>query len=491
MNRTAKTALNSGKYVLDTQLGRGIFGITYRATQTKSGQTVVIKTLSESLHRHSDADQFKLKFLELAKRLSRCKHPNLVQVLDYFEDAGRPYLVMEYIPGQTLAKLIESDVLPEAKAIDYIRQTGDALSVLHKAGLLHRDIKPQNIIRRQNSDRVVLCEFGITCEFTPGVLQTHANLLSAGYAPLEQYCFDEKRTPATDIYALAATLYCLVLGRPPLPAPVRNSVTRSDSKERASGLHTRGDRLLFPQLSKEQPKLSSAVKQVLWRGLEIAASRRPQTLDAWLPLLPIQKKISKPQPSVRQPAVNQPKTSPVVLPKPNLVQEAFKPTPTKPQTSQLPKKNPIPQPVLTQYSVAKPKTQELVQAALKPTPPTPQPSQPATAQKLIDSQADLAEYFVTKLKTPGRTTVTSSKKRQTPKPTVASRQANGGNLRQLFGRKSPLGALLMTGAIAASAGVGFGFALRTNHPDEPGSTILHTKQAFPPSNNWPVSEPRL
>jgi serine/threonine-protein kinase len=118
MNLTAETALQNGKYVLDTQLSKGVFGITYRATNTESGQTVVIKTLGESLRQHSDFDQFKQQFLELAKRLSRCKHPNLVQVLDCFEEAGRPYLVMEYIPGQTLAELIQSRCCQKQKPLN-------------------------------------------------------------------------------------------------------------------------------------------------------------------------------------------------------------------------------------------------------------------------------------------------------------------------------------------------------------------------------------
>src|SRR5918998_704896 len=117
MNLTAGTALHDDKYLLNTQLGKGVFGITYRATNTESGETVVIKTIGEELRQHSDFDQFKQQFLELAERLRCCKHPNLVQVLDCFEEAGRPYLVMEYIPGQTLAELIQSEVLPEAKAV--------------------------------------------------------------------------------------------------------------------------------------------------------------------------------------------------------------------------------------------------------------------------------------------------------------------------------------------------------------------------------------
>lgn len=469
MNLTAETALQNGKYVLDTQLSKGVFGITYQGTNTESGKTVVIKTLGESLRQHSDFDQFKQQFLELAKRLSRCKHPNLVQVLDCFEEAGRPYLVTEYIPGQTLAKLIQSEVLPEAKAVKYIRQIGHALSVVHKAGLLHQDVKPQNIIRRQDTDCVVLCEFGLTCEFTPGVMQTHANLLCAGYAPLEQYSFEEQRTPATDIYALAATLYCLLIGRPPLPAPVRDriaklylsaelhsasptpmllgeneggvsqpdSVLHSDGGVSAAALQE--NYLFIPDLQQSTQHLSPGVKRVVCCGLELTAQRRPQTVESWLSLLKIQEKSPNSGPALTQHLVTKPRAGKVALPTLDSRQAASKSAPTKRQTSQSP-------------------TQEK-----KPT------SQAALAVRLVTKLTAALE----ELPLPGGHKNTTPTKLKTPK------------------ERSLVRSLILTGTIAASAGIGFGFALRINGPNEPGSTILHTEQSFPPTSNWPMSEPQL
>jgi serine/threonine-protein kinase len=433
MNLTAGTALHDDKYLLNTQLGKGVFGITYRATNTESGETVVIKTIGEELRQHSDFDQFKQQFLELAERLRCCKHPNLVQVLDCFEDAGRPYLVMEYIPGQTLAELIQANVLPEAKAIEYIRQISAALSVLHKAGLLHRDVKPQNIIRRQDTDRVVLGEFGITCEFTPGVMQTHASLSSPGYAPLEQYSPEGQRTPATDIYALAATLYCLLTGRPPLPAPVRKALYSQGS---VSTEPPQEHNLFSLDLHPGTPNLSSAVKQVIWRGLELTAQRRPQTVEAWLTLLPRQERIAKPQPALTQRPAAKPRVANGVTPRQVSGQADLKPALTNGKILQPTpqEKKPTPEPALAQHLVKQPKTQDAI-------------------------HQDAKNRVTTKLK-----------------------QAKA---------RLPLRALFMTGAIAASAGLGFGFALRINGPNEPGSTLLHTQQSFPPSSNWPMSKPQL
>ena len=113
MNLTAGAALHKGKYLLNSNLGQGILTPTYRAINIESGQTVVIRTLTENLRQHAEFERFKQEFLEYAERLKGCKHPNLVQVLDTFEDNGCPYLVMEYVPGQSLAQLIQMEVLSD------------------------------------------------------------------------------------------------------------------------------------------------------------------------------------------------------------------------------------------------------------------------------------------------------------------------------------------------------------------------------------------
>ncbi|NEQ28085.1 MAG: protein kinase, partial [Microcoleus sp. SIO2G3] len=388
--------------------------------------------------------------LEMAERLSRCKHQNLVQVLDYFEEAGCPYLVMEYIPGQTLAALAESKVLPEAKALEYICQTANALSVVHKAGLLHRDVKPQNIIRRQDTDCVVLCEFGITCdEFTAGVIQTHANLLSSGYAPQEQYSLEVQRTRATDIYALAATLYHLLLGRPPLPVPVRQALQTK-----------KADRLFLRELQQHTCKLSPTIKQALWQGLAIPPQKRPQTVEAWLALLPKQEKPPLPQPKPAQAPVAKPKVDRGVTAVNNSVKAKVKPMPNN--------------------SVVKPKLEPQLApqsnsatAKVQPTPNNSKTPQTSTPKNYSIPKPTLPKLPIPKIKTLGGHNYLIPKKY---KPTK-------------FGL--PLKALIMTSAIATSAGLGFGFALRINSPHEPGSSILHTEQSFPPSSNWPMSKHQL
>lgn len=259
--------LQGGKYTLERELGRGGFGVTFKATHNYVDQPVVIKTLNESVQNHPEFKQFQGQFQNEARRLALCVHPNIVRLTDFFLEGTMPYMVMDYIPGQTLQNIVFPDrPLPEATAIYYIRQIGNALKVVHDKGLLHRDIKPNNIMLREGTHEVVLIDFGIAREFTPGVTQTHTSIVSLGYAPIEQYLDKVKRTPATDIYGLAATLYALLTARVPTPAVLRDRQP-----------------LLTPR--EVQPQLSAAVNEAVMRGMAIEACHRPASVDEWLSLL--------------------------------------------------------------------------------------------------------------------------------------------------------------------------------------------------------------
>jgi serine/threonine-protein kinase len=265
----AGKTLQGGKYSLDQEIGRGGFGITFKATHHFLNHIVVIKTLNEKLRQHPDFVKFSRQFQDEARRLATCIHPNIVRVSDFFIEDGLPYMVMEYIPGETLAEAFVLPGMPlsEVTAIHYIRQIGAALQVVHQNGLLHRDVKPDNIILRQGTAEVVLIDFGIAREFNNGVRQTHTGIVSEGYSPIEQYMSQATRTPATDIYGLAATLYALLTAQVPIPALLR-------------------DREQMPAPRELQPYLSAAVNQAVMRGMAIEARFRPQTVAEWLVLLP-------------------------------------------------------------------------------------------------------------------------------------------------------------------------------------------------------------
>ncbi len=268
MNSLVGKTLQGGKYTLEQELGRGGFGVTFRAMHHFLGQGVVIKTLNETTQARREFGGSYQKFQDEARRLASCVHPNIVRVSDFFEEDGLPYMVMDYIPGAPLDKLVFPDrPLAEAIALHYIRQIGAALEVVHAKGLLHRDIKPQNIILREGTQEVVLIDFGIAREFSGDATQTHTSLVSAGYAPVEQYLSQGKYTPASDVYGLAATLYALLTAKVPPASILRDRQPMASPRE-------------------VNPQVSPTVSQAVMRGMAVEARHRPESVAAWLALLP-------------------------------------------------------------------------------------------------------------------------------------------------------------------------------------------------------------
>ncbi|HEY9735186.1 MAG TPA: protein kinase [Trichocoleus sp.] len=260
-------SLQQGKYIVDQELGRGGFGITYKARNTALAQSVVIKTINDGLRQDPQFQQHQRQFQDEARRLAKCFHPNIVRVVDFFIEDGLPHIVMDYIPGQTLDTLVQPGrPLPEATALHYIRQVGEAVEAIHRAGLLHRDLKPQNMIVQPETQQVILIDFGIAREFTPGVTQVHTHIVSEGYAPIEQYLKQAQRSPATDIYGLAATLYTLLTGQVPAAAILR-------------------DRAPLQAPHEIQPTVSRSVSAAVMRGMAVEPQDRPQQMRDWLALL--------------------------------------------------------------------------------------------------------------------------------------------------------------------------------------------------------------
>ena len=260
--------LQSGKYTLDQELGRGGFGITYRATHHWLDQVVVVKTVNDTLRQDQNFANFQRQFQDEAKRLAMCVHPGIVRVNDFFVEDSLPYMVMDYIPGQTLAQIVFSQSpLSEGVAIAYIRQVGAALNAVHHLGLLHRDVKPQNLILHRETGQVILIDFGTAREFSPGLTQTHTSMFSEGYAPIEQYLPQTKRTAAIDVYGLAATLYSLVTAQVPIASILR-------------------DRQPLPEPREFRPDLSPNVNQAILRGMALEPHHRPASVNQWLALLP-------------------------------------------------------------------------------------------------------------------------------------------------------------------------------------------------------------
>lgn len=274
------SVLQQGKYRIETVLGEGGFGITYKGIDLVNSCPVAIKeNWPERANRqgttvvwpHTTTPQSKKwqlgKVTTEASYIARCIHPNIVKVYDWFEENNTAYVVMDFISGKPLSKIIETQKkLPKDQVRRYFIQIAEALRVIHTANLLHRDIKPDNIIINQ-ADQPILIDFGATREFIANHTGNMTALLTPGYAPLEQYTRKAKRGPATDIYALCASMYELLTGELP-----------PDAAERVQG-----DTLIpLRQLISDVDPL---LEQVIMTGLKIPVNDRFQSADELLKVL--------------------------------------------------------------------------------------------------------------------------------------------------------------------------------------------------------------
>lgn len=271
---SAGALLKQGRYRIEKTLGEGGFGITYKGTDSTNSREVAIKELwpEKSLRQGTsitwsssilppERKQQLSKFQLEAEYLSRCVHPNIANVYDWFEENNTAYIIMEFISGKSLYQVWKDEKpLSEELVKGYIIEVAEALKVVHSKNLLHRDIKPDNIII-DTQNRAVLIDFGATREFIANQTTNMTQLLTPGYAPLEQYSPKGKRYPATDFYALCASMYELLTGEPPAAATDRVS----------------SETLTPPR--KLRPDISALTEQVILTGMRMKVEERFQTAD--------------------------------------------------------------------------------------------------------------------------------------------------------------------------------------------------------------------
>lgn len=268
---------NLFEYRIDAVLGQGGFGVTYLATDVHLNAKVAIKEYlpAEVATRGSDKsvspcwpEDISLyqngldSFLVEARTLATFRHPNIVRVARFFEANRTAYMVLEYERGKPLRKWWEGrkDLL-EGELLTLLQPLLDGLSVVHAAGFLHRDIKPDNIYVRKDDGSLVLLDFG-AARATVGPASAMADVVTPGYAPPEQYGSGEQG-PWTDIYALGATLYWMVTGAKPPPAPARAD----------------GSEPMVPARQAGQGRYSDSFLRAIDWSLELDARARPQTLE--------------------------------------------------------------------------------------------------------------------------------------------------------------------------------------------------------------------
>ena len=235
---SSESSLQGGRYRIVRMLGSGGFGITYLGTQTGLERNIVIKEFFMTDYCLRDeysnlltvptvsnvefVERFKDKFLKEARHIAQLKHPNIVNIIDVFEENGTAYYVMDFIEGGSLVEKVQREgSLPENVAKRYILQIADALNYIHQRFMNHLDVKPGNIMLSRN-DNAILIDFGLSKQYdsqTGHQTSTTPVGISHGYAPMEQYKEGgvSEFSPETDIYSLGATLYYLLTGaRPPV-----------------------------------------------------------------------------------------------------------------------------------------------------------------------------------------------------------------------------------------------------------------------------------
>src|SRR6266540_5006027 len=204
--------LLSGRYLIVEPLGRGGMAAVYRGTDRVLGRTVAIKVLNPEL---AEDQRFVERFRHEARAAAALNHPGVVGVFDTGSDGDQHYIVMEHLEGRTLAEVLRDErLLPPERALSIAAEVAEALEAAHRAGLVHRDVKPSNVMIMPNGT-VKVMDFGIAraaagASFT----QTGMVMGTATYFSPEQARSDPVDA-RSDIYSLGAVLYEMLTGRPP------------------------------------------------------------------------------------------------------------------------------------------------------------------------------------------------------------------------------------------------------------------------------------
>jgi len=258
---TADT-LFADRYRLERRLGVGGMATVQLAMDTRLERRVAVKLLAEHLAADSN---FVSRFRREALAAARLIHPNIVQVFDFGteEDSGRQYIVMEFVDGPSCAEILrELRRLEPGDAVSILTQSCRGLDYAHRNGVVHRDVKPGNLLRSRETGQVKLADFGIAKAAEHSDMTKAGSVLgTAAYLSPEQ-ARGEPAGPAADLYALGVVSYQLLAGRLPFEAPSLTALARQQETTAPPPLH------------EVDPQIPRALSLVVARALERAPEDR-------------------------------------------------------------------------------------------------------------------------------------------------------------------------------------------------------------------------
>jgi eukaryotic-like serine/threonine-protein kinase len=200
-----------GRYRVKRELGRGAMGMVFQAEDPDIGRAVAIKLVRADLLEGSDRDEFLTRFRQEARAAGSCTHPNIVALYDLAQHEGNPFLAMEYVDGSDLAEALRArGRFAPVEAVAIIIQVLDALGAAHAAGIVHRDVKPANVLLQSNG-HVKVTDFGISRLSTSNLTQHGAVLGTLTYMSPEQCC-GEDIDLRSDLFSVGVVLYELLSG---------------------------------------------------------------------------------------------------------------------------------------------------------------------------------------------------------------------------------------------------------------------------------------
>jgi branched-chain amino acid transport system substrate-binding protein len=256
-----------GKYQIEAILGKGGMGMVYRGYDPLLDRKVAIKVLAPHLVWE---EGFVERFLREARAAARIKHPNIVTVYDVGQEQDRFYFVMEYLEGQTLGEYIRQRgaLLPE-EVLSILRPLADALDYAHQHGLIHRDIKPGNIMIG-SGNRVTLTDFGIARAAEETRLTSTGMIMGTPEYMSPEQAWGEEVDLQTDLYSLAVVAYEMLSGRVPFSGTTPHAVLYKQIHEPP------------PPIRDAQPELPAGIEDVLARALDKAPEKRQGTTEAFV-----------------------------------------------------------------------------------------------------------------------------------------------------------------------------------------------------------------